>query len=91
MDASRAGSRHILQLWSFRCLVQSTLLNHRKQPSGEDFEAVSCQLRVLEETSRFFSRRHQLYEDPKGAQEHLEAGSYSSKRASAEKEILWST
>jgi hypothetical protein len=49
-----ADSRHTLvQLWSFRCLVQSTLLNTRNQLNGDDLVAVSNQLRILEESIDF--------------------------------------
>jgi hypothetical protein len=49
-----ADSRHTLvQLWSFRCLVQSTLLNTRNQLNGDDLAAVSNQPRILEESIDF--------------------------------------
>jgi len=49
-----ADSCHTLvELWSFRCLVQSTLLNTRNQLNGDDLVAVSNQLRILEESIDF--------------------------------------
>jgi hypothetical protein len=49
-DPRNHGSR---QLWYFRYLVQSTLLNTRKHPTGEDLRAVSDKLQTLEEFAGF--------------------------------------
>jgi hypothetical protein len=88
-NPTSADSRHTLvQLWSFRCLVQSTPLNTRNQLNGDDLVAVSNQLRILEESIDFKAEHICCTGIRKVLRSILKLAHISTKGASAEKDII---